>query len=307
MNTSLSVLLTGVVDYAGLFPPAKLDMLVAVRTYHEYLRDPSRFMLGRFVVPVARLPEFVEHAASLWPSGSNGATPPWRVSALVGADVQADIGLVEHFNARHTGQAIIDVVEIKVSTTPEIASAMSFVPRTVQGFFEVPVSPDPEPLIAELRRSGGRAKIRTGGVTAEAFPLVGDVARFILRCHEHRVPFKATAGLHHPLRAEYRLTYDEHPPMGMMYGYLNVFLAAVYAHIGVDASWLEQVLLETKPKAFLFTDAGVTYRGRTVTTDTIREVRRTFAIAFGSCSFREPVDDLVPLGWAPAPSLAAQP
>src|SRR5712692_2981712 len=58
----------------------------------------------------------------------------------------------------------------------------------------------------EVQRAGCFAKLRTGGVKPEMIPAVGDVAAFIAACAERRLAFKATAGLHHPVRALHPLT-----------------------------------------------------------------------------------------------------
>lgn len=301
MIDSLTALLTGLVDYAGLFPPAALDMASAVRAYSEYLAHPSRFMLGRFVVPVARLPEFDQLAQSLFPRGDASHIPdPWRLSALTGPDINADIQEALKFNCRHwsgseIGHAVIDTLEIKVSSAAEIGAAMSRMPKQFQPFFEVPADSDPDALIREIKRTGGAAKIRTGGVTQSAFPNAIHVARFLERCLEHDVAFKATAGLHHPIRGEYRLTYDANAPMGTMYGYLNVFLAAAFALPGASEPFLIDILEETDANAFRFTETGVRYRGQTLPTSSLEQMRDRFARSFGSCSFLEPVDDLATL------------
>ena len=54
----LRILLRGLIDYAGLFPPASLDMADAVRNYAAYREGEHAWALGRFVVPAARLEEF---------------------------------------------------------------------------------------------------------------------------------------------------------------------------------------------------------------------------------------------------------
>jgi len=298
---SLTTLLTGIVDYAGLFPPAALDMNAAVRAYANYWHDPSHFMLGRFVVPVARLPEFDEASQSMLPRGdSSTTTPPWLLSALVGPDVDADIQQALKFNCRHwsgseLGHAVIDSLELKASSSAEISAAMSRMPKQFRPFFEIPTDPDPAPLIVELKRAGGCAKIRTGGVTQNDFPPSAHVARFLKRCQEQAVPFKATAGLHHPLRSQYALTYEPHAPVATMYGYLNLFIAAASAHTGADEFFLDRILEETSANTFVFHDTGLTYGGETLTSTVLDDTRHTFALSFGSCSFREPVDDLVAL------------
>ena len=302
MIHSLVTLLTGVVDYAGLFPPANLYMQTAVRAYADYLHDPARFMLGRFVVPIARLAEFDEASKVLLPRG--GQSKPWILTALAGPDIIADTQQALKFNCRHwgdseIGHALIDSLEISVSSADEIATAMRVVPKQFRPFFEIPNHTDSDFLIAAIGRAGGCAKIRTGGVTQKAFPAAADVARFIQCCASHGVPFKATAGLHHPIRGEYRLTYDEQPPVGTMYGYLNIFVAAAFAWDTAvsdgDGRLLLQILEERDASSFVFNDFGCNYRGHSISTVTLHDARRAFAISFGSCSFREPVDDLIAL------------
>jgi len=298
MKQALEVLLAGVVDYAGLFPPAALDMAAATQSYARYLDDPTRMMLGRFVVPVVRLREFDDAASALLPRGA--ASEPWRLSALPGPDLTADIDLALKFNCRHwneseIGHAVIDALEIKVSTTPEIAAACSIMPRQFAPYFEIPIAIDPLELVDAIRRDGGFAKARTGGVTEAAFPDAKDVARFMIRCRDARVAFKLTAGLHHPVRAEYALTYASDAPRGTMFGYLNMFTAAVLAWKGADESVVLSALLSQSPSDFHFSDDAVAFRNHSVPVAVVRDAREKFIISFGSCSFREPVDDLAAL------------
>jgi len=133
--------------------------------------------------------------------------------------------------------------------------------------------------VAELAKRGLRAKIRTGGITPDAFPSAEAIARFIRDCRDHRVAFKATAGLHHPLRCVKPLTYEPDAPTGTMHGFLNVFIAAAMP----DRA--EEVLLDND----LALNAKLTH-------DEIAYMR-TWAISFGSCSFEEPINDLKELGW----------
>jgi hypothetical protein len=143
-----------------------------------------------------------------------------------------------------------------------------------------------------VQRAGARAKIRTGGVTADAFPTARQIARFIHRCAELGVPFKATAGLHHPVRGEYRLTYRPDSPSAIMFGFLNVFVAGALAAVGASEDELVEVLDERRAAAFAFADDGLRWRNRHLTLDELARTRASLATTFGSCSFREPVDDL---------------
>ena len=150
--------------------------------------------------------------------------------------------------------------------------------------------------IAELdavRAAGCFAKIRTGGLTAEAIPRAEQVAGFIRACAERRLAFKATAGLHHPLRSVQPLTYEANAPRAPMHGFLNVFVASAFAWH--DLRDIEPILAETDLKAFRFNEQAH-WRDRSLSVEQIDSARAQFAHAFGSCSFEEPVQDLEALG-----------
>ena len=260
--TALRTLLENLIDYAGLFPPSTLPMARALENYERYRRSPESWMLARFVVPVSRLDEM---EANL-----RGDPPP--LSALIGADLDADLARIARANYP------IDVIEMKASGAGQIESAMRRIPPSVTAYIEIADLP----LVPAIKAAGARAKIRTGGVTPDAFPPAAQIARFLEACARHEVAFKATAGLHHPLRCYRPLTYSADGPSGWMYGFLNVFLAAALARIGAGS--LEAVLLEES-----FHQHGLTEQDFAAT-------RRGFAISFGSCSFEEPVEDLRGLG-----------
>ena len=145
-----------------------------------------------------------------------------------------------------------------------------------------------------MKKLGAFAKIRSGGVVPEAIPSMNQLADFILRCAELRLPFKATAGLHHPIRASHPLTYEADSPRAAMHGFINVFLAAAFAWAG--RTDLQPLLSETDPGAFRF-DEQAHWRDWSLTADQVREARCNFAHSFGSCSFTEPVESLQQLGW----------
>lgn len=284
---SFVVLLRGVVDYAGLFPPAALSMRDAVRNYAEYRASKDVWMLGRFIVPAARLAEFESESASLLPKDSS----PWKLSALAGTNVDEDVNAIHTFNARHIG-ATVDTLEMKATRIEEILIAASRIPRSLHVFVEVPIHNDPSMLIQAVANSNLHAKVRTGGVTPDAFPSSKELARFLQACVENDVPFKATAGLHHPIRAEYNLTYEPNSARGKMFGYLNVILAAAFIKNGAQRNEAVEVLEEESADAFRFDDEGVSWRSRRLSMRELSRVREISAISFGSCSFREPVQDL---------------
>jgi hypothetical protein len=283
-------LLAGLVDYAGLFPPAALGMDAAVTEYARWRRAPEAFMLGRFVAPAGRLVELGRAAEAVLPEP--GAGEPWRVSALLGADLHGDTARVASWNVSHAGRAIVDSVELKAASPQETESALDALAPGLAAYVELPLTVDFGPLLAALKRRGARAKLRTGGVVPEAIPEPVEVARFIVACAAAGVPFKATAGLHHPVRAEHALSYEPDSPRAVMHGFLNVFAAAAFARDGLTADEVEAILREDDPSAFRLDDFGLEWRGLRVATDALTGVRRDFASSFGSCSFAEPVADL---------------
>lgn len=285
---SLRALIHDLVDYAGLFPPAGLEMTAAVRNYARYFDNEQRLALGRFVVPVARLDEFATLACAAWESG-----PTWCVSALGSADASSDAALIEKFNDKHAGALRVDVVEMKVTSGDEIARAAYAHGSTLY----CEIGGDQLDLLRVMRDQECRAKIRTGGLTPDAFPSAARVAGFIAACRDAEVAFKATAGLHHPVRCERALTYEANSPRGVMHGFVNLFLAAVLLHGGGEVREAERLLLETDARAFHFDDDAATWRGHRWSVEQIREARANFAIAFGSCSYEEPLDDMRALGW----------
>jgi hypothetical protein len=177
--------------------------------------------------------------------------------------------------------SILGVDEVKAVSEDEIAQ---FPPGVYVEIADVK-------LLDAIQRHGQRAKIRTGGITPDAFPAIDDIAGFLRACKAKGVAFKATAGLHHPLRCVKPLTYEPNAPTGTMHGFLNLFLAAAM----LDHA--DAILGETDPQAFAFDDEGASWRGHRVSTEALRTMRRDFATSFGSCSFEEPIRDLRELGW----------
>src|SRR5262245_28893957 len=147
MTGSLTTLTTDLIDYAGLFPPAKLDMAAAVEAYNRARMGEHEPILGRFICPVARLAELENVGSALLPgthARSGYRTPmdglgPWRISALVEGDLEANLRTIEAFNARHdepdNGLAVIDMIETKVSKVAQIDETLDELPEDLFPFF----------------------------------------------------------------------------------------------------------------------------------------------------------------------------
>ena len=99
------------------------------------------------------------------------------------------------------------------------------------------------------------------------------------------------------MRGSYPLTYGADAAAGVMFGYLNIFLASVFLADGMEDSDLMRLLNETDPSSFTFDGEHVSWREHTASLDRISQVRRDFAISFGSCSFIEPVAEGKLLGF----------
>jgi hypothetical protein len=287
-------LLRDLIDYAGLFPPASLAMATVVANYEAYLQSEWSWILGRFVLPISRLAEFQEKLAGLPASGTELA--PWRLSVLLSNDPAADVALIRNFDAQMNGgasgrRAGIESVEAKVANAEDISWLSQIIPAELTAYFEVPLSSSAE-CVAAIAACERRAKIRTGGETADKFPTSTSVVEFIRLCASAGVPFKATAGLHHPLRSVNRFTYQPDSASGIMHGFLNVFLAAAFLRAGMDQKLAVLLLEEQSPEAFRFEADEVIWLQHRLTRNEIADTRRDFAISFGSCSFTEPIDDL---------------
>jgi hypothetical protein len=291
-----SALLRGLIDYAGLFPPASLGMARSVANYDAYSRSEWNWILGRFIVPAARLGEFEVAFAELpTPAHGTGFTS-WRLSVLLGSDPLADVARIREFNVRMAGsesgrRAVVESAEVKVTSAEEVRRLSGIIPVELTAYFEVPLSNCRE-CIAEIAGCARRAKIRTGGEAADKFPAAESVIEFIRRCAAANVAFKATAGLHHPLRSVHRFSYQPESPSGIMHGFINVFLAAAFLRAGMEASVAVQLLDERSAEAFHFDLDGVGWRQHRLDRHEIAAARRGFAVSFGSCSFTEPLDDL---------------
>jgi len=278
--TAGRALMAGLVDYAGLFPPAALEMPEAVRRYRGYLAGEDRWALGRFVVPAARLAEF-EPAFEDVCCGER--EPVWTLSVLGAGDLS---GLTR-------GAFSVESVEVKAGSVTEAERELA----DLGGEIPVYVEFDPgraAAMLPALARAGARAKIRVGGVVAEAFPTVETVAGFLLACARARVPFKATAGLHHAVRGDYKLTYEADSARATMHGFANVFLAAALAWRGAEKRAVMKTLGATE---FHFGAENVRWLGFELSSAQIASARREFAVSYGSCSFEEPIEEARALGW----------
>jgi hypothetical protein len=276
-------LLAGLIDYAGLYPPASLDMHTALRNYTNYGRSRHAGALGRFLVDANRLTELREVAGD--------SARHLRLSAITSpiADWDTLAGL------HHEGLTI-DSVEIKTDRPEEIERIGRYLSPGLATYFEVPFD-TPVETLAAIDAVGARVKLRMGGVVAGAFPSSPMVASMLKVLANRRTPFKATAGLHHPIRSRHAFTDEPDSPAGMMHGFLNLACAAALLYFGGDVRQAILVLEEQNPSAWQVTPDAIAWSSFHWSTEELGSVRENFMTSFGSCSFAEPIHDLEALGW----------
>ncbi|MGH9327868.1 MAG: hypothetical protein ACRD2B_14460 [Terriglobia bacterium] len=279
---SLHSLLAASIDYAGMYPPSSLSMPDALLEYSEHHLGPTGWMLNRFVVPSAVLEELRRCAATVRsPAGG------WRISATMD-----DLSALSDFNPQPSGtpRMIVDAIEIRAKSVESITQAAAGQAREIAQFFEVPLDQDVAEFAAAAKSAGCFLKVRTGGLSS--FPASRELAHFICVCVLAGVPFKLTAGLHHPLRGLYPLEGPVRGPNVPMHGFLNVMIATALARAQMDeeavASALEE---EMDPSAFTFTNEGAVWREHSMSIPQLKAARECL-LSFGSCSVDEPVEGL---------------
>ncbi len=255
----------------------------AVREYVRSAAGDDAWALGRFVVPAHRLDELQRHIAA--------GAPRIPLSVLVGPDVADDVARVVVHRERFGARAPVDCMEARAATVDEVHGLGGLLPSDTDRFIEVSPVQEIDALLAAVRGISAGAKIRMGGIVDGAFPAPGEVLRFLRGCRSHGLRFKATAGLHHPVRGEFRLTYAADSPYGTMFGYLNLILAGAFLWSGASDTIVLGVLTERSASAFSFSDARVSWRKVDLSVEAIESARHEFVASIGSCSFREPLEE----------------
>jgi len=315
MPTTSRALLAEIIDYAGLFPPAKLPMAEAFTRFLAHRASDDGWLLARFVCPAARLEELTPLMA-----GADLGQTPIRIAALgTGGDdppgyagsIERDAEALTAFSAFHQDNVLIDVFEVKLPGTGDTSEVVDLTfhhldevaARPPVAYFEFPLLDDRRnPLIDaaavaaashqidEKRRAG--IKIRCGGLDASAIPTVDAVVNAISAGLAMDLPLKATQGLHHPFR------HHDSTLGATVHGFLNLFTAAVLSrgHY-LDDEIIREIIAEEDPTAFQLTESTLEWRDLETDLVGVVEGRLHAMTSFGSCSFTEPRDDLANLGW----------
>lgn len=274
--------LLGLVDYAGLFPPAALSLEQTLEHYRKYQRGQAPSLLGRLVCNAGRLSQLVPLLAP---------DDALRISALL--EHPSQVELVEAFHQSLPASVRVDTVECLWSQPEDWMRAWNY-----HLFFEVKGEQVSE-AAAFCARSGGRAglKLRTGALKPEGIPPVEEVADFLEQAHRFRVAYKFTAGLHHARAGVYALTYESDSPSARLYGFVPLFGLACLHWFGRLTSAELRAGLASDLCDMQVDEHGLEYLGRRVSPGEIEEFRSRGARSFGSCSFAEPLQELHEMGW----------
>ncbi|HEY2473055.1 MAG TPA: hypothetical protein VGI45_35065 [Terracidiphilus sp.] len=282
--SAIDSLLAGLFDYAGLYPPAGLSMRSAANNYVEYGSSKHASALGRFIVNLDRMEELRSVA------GDSFSRLRLSVIATENTDWNG-------LTAKISDGAPIDALEMKCGSISDVERAASKIPRPLTTYFEVGLDAAGRAVLKAVVAAGARAKIRMGGVVADAFPATSDVVQMLESLAELRLPFKATAGLHHPVRSRRPFTYQPQSPQGMMHGFVNLCCASALIYGGGDRREAEALLEEQDPSAWRITSDAIHWQDQSWTADQISKMRSRFLLSIGTCSFEEPIRDLESLGW----------
>ncbi len=274
-------------------------MSAALEEYAAACEGPHAWMLGRFIVPISRIEEM----------GDRRRDFPLSVLVNVPLAPDADTGLWVELAGKSLAivarerdcGARIEALEVGIPP-PRWQRETVDAPlgqlgallereglRDVTTYAELPRNSVPT---AAAKRARFGVKLRCGGIDAAAFPAVESVAAFIAAAVEEELRFKATAGLHHPVR------HIDAATGFTMHGFLNLLAASSFAS-RVDRVTLEAILSEEDPAAFTFDDVSFSWRDLRCEIDDLRAVRSSSFVGYGSCSFQEPIDDLTALGILP--------
>ena len=268
-----SALLGRLIDHAALFPPASMSMPDAVAEDRRARESPYAWMLARFVCPASKLDELAEEVS--WADAPG-------LSVVLDTDDPAPVERTADSGAP------VEAVEVRLPEAVPSSALLHEVGRRLRWttYFELVLDerwPDAIPRAVDaVAEAGGRIKLRCGGTSV---PSIEQVALVITSCRDAGCVFKATAGLHHPIRRS-----SEH-------GFLNLLAAVAMAHLhGLPSAELEPVLGEHDPGAFEVTSEGIAAGRWRANAGQIAAAREWLFVGFGSCSWREPVEDLRALG-----------
>jgi hypothetical protein len=261
-----SPLFAGLWDDAAVFPPGNAPLGEAVPAHRAHKTAWYSDYVGSFLIGASRISELAPLA---------GPAEPLRVTPVVPNPEAVGDAVRAVFD---TPGLLLAGIEVAGDTAKAVAALHEHLPEDLSGAVEIPRGASLDALAGTRHR----AKFRTGGTTADAFPTVGELADFLAAAAERDLPVKLTAGMHNAVRHTDPDTGFEH------HGFLNVLLASYLVRIGASR---DDVV------------ANLAHRDGHRIADEVRALEdpqideiRGFFTAYGTCSIGEPLADLIELG-----------
>ncbi len=289
------------VDHAGLLPPAPLDMQTAVAAYRHARTGPGSWIVGRFLVPATKL----EELATVLVTTMTARERPWEVGVVVDTDLGSAVATAAAFHRElHPGASIV-TAEARLdggadgAAVERIHRALGAIADDVAAFVEVDVTGPAARVahdvttaaetITRSHRPGGVA-LRGEGPTPDQNPAPDAVAAFVTSATAAGVPFKATAGLDHPIRC------DDASRGATHHGFVNLLVAAALAIDDAPSDVVTAAVADTDRSAFGLSLGGFRWRDRRFTSTTLQRTRSRGLIGYGSRDLASPVAELAAMG-----------
>lgn len=303
------------IDYAGLFPPANLDLNTSFDNYIKFKKSQYDFMLSGFICPIKLLPELQNLIESKYPEEKD-----IFVSVLADVFVTRNEFLEKIFDQfkiwssfrnNFKDSVISDSIEIKIpeevifeNKTEDVADFIDVISEGLKNkvgnniflFIEGSMKDEWKKNIKtivegihlhNLNSNDTGFKLRTGGVKAELFPTAEQIAFSIRECIDRNVKLKCTAGLHHPFR------HYDYELRTFMHGFINVFFAGIIAfRHNLSIKGMHDILNDENGNNFIFSMNCISWKDWKICIEEIELARIELMISFGSCSFDDPVDDM---------------
>tara|TARA_B100001029_G_C15056631_1_gene454885 strand:+ start:462 stop:1379 length:918 start_codon:yes stop_codon:yes gene_type:complete len=299
---SLKLFLTELIDYAALFPPANLDLISALRKYRNYIEYENNWMFSKFIIPVNQL-EFISE------SDMEYYNDFFLLDlSILSGDLSDDINKYKYFKNKFPNKVKFSGLETSISNLNELQNYLNIINSIIidedldiEVFIELPYGENwiegmhnTIKTLFEFNKANKTNfgyKLRCGGINADMFPSPIIVAKTILNCIENNVPMKFTAGLHHPF---YHFNNSVNT---MMYGFFNIFISGMVAQkYKLDYKQIIKILTDGNNQNFIFNKDALNWKDYQITNEELRRFRMNQFISYGSCSFDEPIEDLINLG-----------
>jgi hypothetical protein len=292
-----------------------LPLQQAAENYQRYEIGAQATFLERFVCAAADLPALANWldtreigiaACVVIPSADTADQALKQLDAVLNTIQDLpDAGFIDVLELRCPTEAVDRNRQLHRFLIEAVDRTLNAGLDQVNFFFELPSPPGNRPshawhealhtlvdAIADYNRTvdwGQQAgfKFRTGGTTPDAVPSCATLATVIDECCRANVFWKATAGLHQPLR------HVDESLGAPVHGFVNLFAAAVLAKVhGLRSAQIEPIVDDRDAAHFRFAGDRLTWGKLSVTSEQITAARSHGLRSFGSCSFDEPIAGL---------------